>query len=67
MFAFSMVDAEGQLINDPKYVKLVAYLQTISESGVKENKEIPFRDCTEEDLAKFYPIEEESKIRNLSH
>ena len=65
MFAFSMVDAEGQLINDPKYVKLVAILQTISESGVRENKEIPFRDCKEEDLAKFYPIEEESQIKNI--
>ena len=38
----------------------------MTEDGEWNFKEIPIRDCNEEDLAKFYPIEEESKILNLN-
>ena len=58
MFAFSMVDAEGKLLNDPRYVRLIALYSTLSENGERINKELPFHDCKEEDWAKFYPIEE---------
>ena len=60
MFAFSLVSTDGQPLHDPKYVRLLAVYQELYEDGSSIAIEIPLRDCTEEDFAKFYPIEEES-------
>ena len=49
-------------MHDPKYVRMIAFYTVVSEDGDSNHKEIPFRDCTEEDFAKFNPIEDENLI-----
>ena len=66
MFAFSMVGHEGLILNDPKYVKMIAFYPVISKNGDWNLKEIPFHACKEEDFAKFYPFDNVSFISSLS-
>lgn len=47
--------------HDPRYVKQRVQLTTKAD-GVLTSLLVPFHDCTEEDYAQFYPVNEQSRI-----
>jgi len=60
MFAISMVGMNGKPLYDPKYLRLIARYETKSKDGNWNWTEVPLLDCTEEDWAKFYPLDDQS-------
>lgn len=63
MMAFSFEDLlTGKPLLDPNYVKFFATVWSVVE-GVQDFKEIPMNDCTEEDYALFWPLDESEQKR----
>ena len=55
-FAVTIYGEDGQTKYDPRYVKMTA---VIRENGVLSHF-LPLHNCTDEDMAQFYPLEETS-------
>ena len=54
-FAFTFEGKKGVRLDDPKYVKiLVRYRQTLN--GVKSQRLLKYRSCTDDDMKKFHPV-----------
>ena len=60
MIAFSLDDYNTQETKmDTNYVKYFVMYSNLT-AGVRQNTEIPLHTCTEEDYARFYPVESRS-------
>mmetsp|Transcript_24914 Transcript_24914/g.31087 ORF Transcript_24914/g.31087 Transcript_24914/m.31087 type:complete len:171 (+) Transcript_24914:2-514(+) len=63
MMAFSFEDYfSNKSLIDTRYVKWFAYY-LVSQGGVWDSRELPIYPCTDEDFAKFYPIDDRSETR----
>ena len=61
-FAVSVVGKDGQTKYDSRYVRLFAQFDIKNDDGSREFVDLPLHNCTEEDLAQFYDLDDEGKI-----